>query len=188
MSTTDPNGQTAATRWRLDPADFSAEFRVPHFWGLITVKGHFDRLDGWLEIDHNGERTLELVIDAASLDTGNRRRDQHLRSADFFDTEHHPDVRFHSTSVSETAEGRLQVKGEFAAAGNQLILELEPTLQGTDDQLHIEASATIDQRQLGMTWSPLDHENPRHPESPRPATTGTVSTCTRRSFAYPRWT
>ena len=62
------------TRWILfDPAHSSAEFRVPHFWGLVKVKGHFDRIDGWLEVDDNGFRRLELVIDAASVNTGNRR-------------------------------------------------------------------------------------------------------------------
>jgi polyisoprenoid-binding protein YceI len=41
----------AAGRWRLDPSASTAEFRVPHFWGLVTVKGHFERLDGYLEFD-----------------------------------------------------------------------------------------------------------------------------------------
>ena len=74
---------STTTRWIIDPAHSSAEFRVPHFWGLVKVKGHFDRIDGWLEVDDNGSRRLELVIDAASLNTGNHKRDEHLRSADF---------------------------------------------------------------------------------------------------------
>ena len=73
MNTADTTGRDA-TRWRLEPAPHSsAEFRVPHFWGLVKVKGHFDRLDGWFEIDQNGHRRLELIIDVASLNTGNRR-------------------------------------------------------------------------------------------------------------------
>lgn len=68
---------SAATRWRLDPAGSQAEFRVPHFWGLSTVKGHFDRLDGWLEVGHSGRRRIEL-------------------------TECNPEVRFHSTSCGST--------------------------------------------------------------------------------------
>jgi hypothetical protein len=46
------------TRWRLDPSASTAEFRVPHFWGLITVKGGFKRLDGYLEVDDHGRRQL----------------------------------------------------------------------------------------------------------------------------------
>ncbi|MGH2849680.1 MAG: YceI family protein [Solirubrobacteraceae bacterium] len=148
-------GERTSTRWRLDPASSTAKFSVPHFWGVIRVKGHFDRLDGWLETDASGRQRLELTIDAASLGTGNRQRDRHLRSADFFDTQHHPDVRFESTSVSDAGNGRLHVEGELVAAGNRVTLTLEPTVTRTGDRLQIDASAAIDQRELGMTWSPL---------------------------------
>ena len=52
---TDTTNRTVATRWRLDPARSSAEFRVPNFWGLVKVKGPFDRLHGWLEIGDDGD-------------------------------------------------------------------------------------------------------------------------------------
>jgi polyisoprenoid-binding protein YceI len=147
--------QFAVSRWRLDPAASSAEFQVPHFWGLITVKGHFERLDGWLEIDENEQRRITLTIDAASLHTGSGRRDKHLRSADFFDTENHPEVRFGSTSVSDAGQDRLRVEGELEAAGERVRLGLDPTIHQADHQLSIEVATTVDQRVLGMTWSPL---------------------------------
>jgi polyisoprenoid-binding protein YceI len=56
----------ADTPWRVDPSASTAEFRVPHFWGLVTVKGHFERLDGYLELDDCGQRQMTLTIDAAS--------------------------------------------------------------------------------------------------------------------------
>jgi polyisoprenoid-binding protein YceI len=147
--------QVAVTRWRLDPAASTAEFQVPHFWGIVTVKGHFERLDGWLEIDPSGHRRITLTIDAASLHTGNGQRDKHLRSADFFDTRNHPEMRFRSTSVSDVGEDRLHVEGELEAAGERVALSLDPTIHQTDHQLDIEAATTVDQRLLGMTWSPL---------------------------------
>jgi polyisoprenoid-binding protein YceI len=147
--------QLAVMRWRLDPAASSAEFRVPHLWGLVTVKGHFDRLDGWLEIDQGEQRRITLTIDAASLHTRSRKRDKHLRSADFFDTQNHPEVSFRSTSVSDAGENRLRVEGELEVAGRRVELQLDPMIQQTDDQLDIEATTTVDQRLLGMTWSPL---------------------------------
>ena len=143
------------TRWVIDPAHSSAEFRVPHFWGLVKVKGHFDVIDGSLEIDDNGSRCLELIIDAASVTTGNRQRDQHLRGADFFDTERHPEVRFISSRVSDAEDGHLHVQGELLAAGDRVALELRPAMRQVDRHIEVEVSATIDQRQLGMTWSPL---------------------------------
>jgi len=158
MSTTHSNHdieQLAGTRWRLDASASGAEFRVPHFWGLATVKGRFGRLDGWLEIDAHGRWRMELTLDAASLDTGNRKRDEHLRSADFFDAERHPDVRFRSSSASYRGDGRLHVQGALEAAGERSPLDVEATVAHADAELEIHAAATVDQRQLGMTWSPL---------------------------------
>jgi polyisoprenoid-binding protein YceI len=60
-------------RWRLDPARSTAEFRVPNLWGLVKVKGRFERLSGWPELGGEGELRLELTIDANSFNTGNAR-------------------------------------------------------------------------------------------------------------------
>jgi polyisoprenoid-binding protein YceI len=145
----------AGTSWRLDPSASSARFQVPHFWGLVTVKGHFEHLEGRVDIDESGRIQMKLTIDAASLHTGISKRDKHLRSADFFDTQSHPEVRFQSTSVSDLGEDRLRVEGELEVAGGRVPLSLDPAFHQTDDQLDIEASTTVDQRLLGMTWSPL---------------------------------
>jgi polyisoprenoid-binding protein YceI len=142
-------------RWRLDPSASTAEFRVPHFWGLVTVKGHFERLDGYLEVGDGQQRHMTLTIDAASLHTGISKRDKHLRSGDFFDTDGHPEVRFRSTSVSDIADNRVRVEGELEAAGERLAMALEPTIHQTSDRLEVDVTTTLDQRQLGMTWSPL---------------------------------
>jgi polyisoprenoid-binding protein YceI len=73
----------------------------------------------------------------------------------FFDTQTHPEVRFRSTSVSDAGEDRLRVEGELEVAGERVPLRLDPTIHQTDHQLDIEAATTVDQRLLGMTWSPL---------------------------------
>ena len=57
-STAQAQSRSHDTRWRLDPSASTAEFRVPHFWGLVTVKGHFERLDGYLEVDDRGQRQM----------------------------------------------------------------------------------------------------------------------------------
>ena len=158
MSTThfaQDSQQLTGTRWRLDPSGSSAEFRVPNFWGLASDKGLFQRLDGWLEIDDDQQWRMELTLDAASLDTGNRRRDRHLHSADFFDVEHHPEVRFRSSTVNDHGGGRLDVEGELDAAGQRARLQVEVTVEHAGDRLELDAAATVDQRLLGMTYSPL---------------------------------
>ena len=158
MSATHPTHdveQLAGTRWRLDASASGAEFRVPHFWGLATVTGLFGRLDGWLEVDEHGRWRMELTLDAASLNTGNRKRDEHLRSSEFFDAERHPVVRFRSSSASYQGGGRLHVDGALEAAGERAPLEVKTTVAQADAELEIDAAATVDQRRLGMTWSPL---------------------------------
>ena len=112
-------------------------------------------MDGWLEVDDNGCHRLELKIDATTVNTGNHKRDEQLRSADFFDTERHPDVQFVSSQVSDPEDGHLHVQGELLAAGDRVALELRPAMRQVDDQIEVDASTTVDQRQLGMTWSPL---------------------------------
>jgi polyisoprenoid-binding protein YceI len=139
-------------RWRLDPARSSVEFHVRHFYGLITVKGHFERFEGTLNLD--GESTIELTIDADSLETGNGTRDKHLRSADFFGVEQTPQVRFVSDTATLDGE-KLTVRGQLHAGGAAVPLEFEATIRRVDGELEAEAVTQVDHRKLGMTWSPL---------------------------------
>ena len=96
-----PVSELATGTWRLDPSRSSVEFNVRHFYGLMTVKGHFDRYEGTLDLGH--DPAVQLTIDADSLDTKNAKRDAHLRSPDFFDIEHHPRSDSSPTRQSSTA-------------------------------------------------------------------------------------
>jgi polyisoprenoid-binding protein YceI len=147
--------ETVSTSWRLDPAASIVEFRVPHFWGLLTVKGRFDRFDGRLDAGSVGPQRLELTIDAASVSTRNRQRDRHLRSGDFFDVDHYPEVCFRSTTIERAGDGSLRVHGVLNAAAGHIALELDPTVAQTGNEMSIDVRTTIDQRQLGIAWSPL---------------------------------
>jgi polyisoprenoid-binding protein YceI len=138
----------ARGRWRIDPAGSRVEFRTPTLWGLATVKGHFERYEGSLDLQRRP--AIELMIDAASLSTKNRVRDRHLRSADFFDVEHHPEVRF--VSDTATLEGeRLQVRGRLHAAGKSIPLKLDARLRRIGDELELDARTYADHRALGMS-------------------------------------
>ena len=95
---------------------------------------------------------MQLAIDAASLDTKLAKRDQHLRSADFFDVEYHPEVTF--TSDTARLDGdTLKVRGDLRAAGRQIPLTVDATLRAVDGELEVEATTHADHRQLGMLWS-----------------------------------
>jgi polyisoprenoid-binding protein YceI len=145
--------------WRIDPARSSVVFEVPGFWGgLIKVKGRFARYDGTLDLRRTP--AVDLTIDAESIDTGNARRDTHLRSDDFFGVASHPYVRFVADSVTLAGE-QLSVTGTLHAAGGSAPLDVVATLReaGPDRQagpeLEIEGTAEIDQRRLGMTFTAL---------------------------------
>ena len=154
IALTEPNAVQATQLWVVDPARSKVEFRVPTFWGHSTVVGRFARFDGTYSLTPEG-RTIELTIDAASLDTGNGLRDRHLREDDFFHVEAHPDVRFTADDVVEPGNGTLLVEGELQAAGKEVPLSFDATIRELGDELEIEATTTVDQRLLGMTKSPL---------------------------------
>jgi polyisoprenoid-binding protein YceI len=156
MSThaTDTNAipEVDRTRWRIDPKRSSVEFHAPNFWGLATVKGKFDRYEGTLEL--YGTPAIELTIDAASLNTNNKKRDTHLRSGDFFDVADHPQVRFVSDSATLSGQ-QLKVRGHLHAAGKDIPLDLDATIRPVGDELEVEAEIHANHRHLGMTWNRL---------------------------------
>jgi len=154
MSASTPHrtSEIESTRWRINPARSNVEFHVPHFYRLHTVTGWFERYTGILCLSR--DPAIELTIEADSLNSNNPRRDEHLRSSDFFDAEHHPQVRFVSDSAELDGE-RLNVRGRLYAAGKSIPLEVDGTLRRDGDELEIDATAWADQRKLGMTWSPL---------------------------------
>jgi polyisoprenoid-binding protein YceI len=147
-------------RWTADPARTTVEFEVDHFWGLHTVRGRFVRFDGSYVVGPAG-LGIELTIDGASVDTGIARRDAHLRSADFFDVDEHPQLRFTSTRVSGLEDGQVRVSGELTVAGTSVPLEFDASVRMIGGELEIEATTAVDQRRFGMSPGPF--HNIRHP-------------------------
>jgi polyisoprenoid-binding protein YceI len=142
--------------WTLDPAGSSAEFHVKHFWGAITVHGRFERLAGEGTVGPDGAVTGVIRLDAASLNTKQKKRDQHLRSADFFNTENHPTVTIAVEHLTPDATGRLASQIRLEAAGQSQTIS--PTIEVVDvqtDAVTLRGEVTVDRTAFGMTWSPL---------------------------------
>jgi polyisoprenoid-binding protein YceI len=156
MSTdaTDPNAipEVDRVRWRIDPTRSSVEFHAHNFWGLAAVKGKFERYDGTLEL--YATPAIELTIDAASLNTNNKKRDTHLRSGDFFDVANHPQARFVSDSATLSGQ-QLKVRGHLHAAGKSVPVDLDATVRPVGDELAVEAETHANHTHLGMTWNRL---------------------------------
>jgi polyisoprenoid-binding protein YceI len=143
-------GSIEQTRWRIDPAHSQVGFETPHFFGLATIKGGFERYAGTLDL--SAQPAVELTIDADSLDTKNEKRDGHLRSADFFDAAAHPQVRFVSDEATFDGE-RLRVRGRLHAAGTSVALQLDVGVRRAGDELEVDMMTSVDHRRLGMTWN-----------------------------------
>ena len=151
--------QTAVERWNVDRTRTTVEFEVKHLWGLHTVRGRFRSFDGAYIVGPGGTE-IELTIDAASIDTGIAARDEHLRSADFFDVDEHPQVRFRSTRVTGLGNGDVHVSGELEAAGTIVPLAFDASVRVIDGELEVEATTTVDQRRFGMSEGPLGNVRP----------------------------
>ena len=155
---TDPVDPTPARLpeglWSIDAQHSEIGFAVKDMWGLRTVRGVFGAYDGTLTVGPNGAAG-ELTIEAASLDTGNSRRDRHLRSPAFFDVEQHPRIVFATTAVTDR-DGLLAVAGELAIGSSRVRLEIPVTVERTlDGALCLEGDANVSRATAGVAWNVL---------------------------------
>jgi polyisoprenoid-binding protein YceI len=139
--------------WQSEPSSSRLEFAVKTMWGLVTVKGHFDRFHGQLEVQPDGARA-DLTIEAASLDTGHVKRDTHLRSADFFDVSNHPTLSFRAAAIAPRPDEDLTIAGDLSVAGRLVRLQLPVRVtRGEHGRLHLSTTASVPREQVGMTWN-----------------------------------
>ena len=142
--------------WLLDPAGSRAEFHVKHFWGAVTVHGSFGQFTGEGNVGSDGTISGHLTIDAASLSTKNKKRDEHLRSAEFFDVEHHPHVVVTVTSAKPTNPTALDCQGTLEAAGHVVPIEFTAHIEdGSVQTVTLRAEFVVDRTEFSMMWSPL---------------------------------
>ncbi|HEV3379513.1 MAG TPA: YceI family protein [Trebonia sp.] len=138
--------------WVVDPAASTATFASKTFWGLATVRGTFGGVSGSGTVAEDGTISGELILDASKLDTKNKKRDEHLRSKDFFDTEQHPSVVLRLSSAKQTGD-TIEGTGTIEAAGKTQPLTFTAKADDGDDSVTLTAEATVDHRALGMTWN-----------------------------------
>jgi polyisoprenoid-binding protein YceI len=161
MTTTTETGERAATTtWTIDPAHTVAGFGVRHLM-ISRVKGRFASVQGTIEVDGGDAETAEIdvTIDAASIDTREEKRDTHLRSADFFDVERFPHLRFVSDSVRRTGEDELEVRGKLTIRDvtRDVTLRVEELGTAQDPwgghRAGYSATTTVDRKDFGLTWN-----------------------------------
>lgn len=151
------------TRWNLDPVHSNIEFTVKHLM-ISTVRGRFTRATATVHVDEDApdQSRIEAEIDAASIDTGAPDRDDHLRSADFFDAENHPKITFRSTRIkgAHAQEGdRFEVDGDLTIRGVTQPVTLDVVYEGRGgdpwggERVGFAATGDIDRREWGLEWN-----------------------------------
>ena len=146
--------------WYIDPSHSQVNFSVKHMM-VSTVRGRLGKLSGRLELDPKTpeKADFEITVDVSGLDTGEPKRDGHLRSADFFDAEKHPQVVFKSNAIFPKGAGRYTASGDLTIKGVTRPASFEIDLEGigVDAQggQHLGATATtaIDRTGFGLTWN-----------------------------------
>ena len=161
MSTTTEQDQATTTTWTIDPQHSQVEFEVKHMM-FAKVRGRFGELEGTVELAPEEEiesSRVEAVIEAASIDTGQDDRDEHLRSGDFFDVEQYPELRFESHAVRRGEDGDVTVVGDLRIRDVTQEVELDVTrLGGASDpwgneRVGFSGTTTIDRRDFGLRWN-----------------------------------
>lgn len=159
MSTVDARA-AGRSEWTIDASHTLVEFAVKHMM-IATVKGRFGEVSGTIVLDEESleNSSVEVEIDAASIDTRSADRDAHLRSADFLDVENHPKLIFRSRRVESEGEGRFRVVGDLTIRGTtrEVVLEVEDQGRGKDpwggERAAFSARTEIDRTDFGLTWN-----------------------------------
>ena len=157
------NATAQATSWTIDKAHSQVEFGVKHMM-FTTVKGQFRDVDAVIRLDeaNPNDSTVEVNIDAASIDTAVADRDNHLRSPDFFDAENHPTLTFRSKQIDGASfrEGEeFTVVGDLTIRGTTREVPLKATFEGRgrdpwgQEKAAFTAEGKIDRHDFGLTWN-----------------------------------
>lgn len=141
--------------WSLDPQRTTIHFTTKALW-ITTVNGTLRATDGSGIVDADGRVTGRIAIDAGSIDTKNKKRDEHLRNADFFDVPKYPSIIFDVTDVHIGAPGQGTVQGTLSLHGVSRAIEFPAALRTeSDDALTVDVRAQIDRRQWGLGWTKM---------------------------------
>ena len=146
--------------WQIDPAHSEIQFSARHMM-ISTVRGRFKRFSGTVEADEQNPTTarVEVQIDAASIDTGDDKRDTHLRSPDFLNVEQYPSITFKSTKVEQRDATHGQLTGDLTIRDvtKPVILEVEYAGMAKSPWGTISAGFSahtrINRKDWGLNWN-----------------------------------
>ena len=144
-----------AGSWTLDSSKSTVGLKSKSMWGLVPVKGVFRQVTGQGTVSPAGEVTGSVTVAAASVDTKNKRRDTHLRSADFFDSDTHPDITFTVNRVTPSGQG-VTVSGGLTVRDQTKPVTFDAQASVVDaGEISLDAEVQINRGDFGLTWNPV---------------------------------
>ena len=150
----------AKTNWALDATHSGVDFSVKHMM-FATVKGGFEKFDATIVADPTDLTTaeIEFTVDLASVSTRNEDRDNHLRSADFFDVENYPNMTFVATSIEKTDDNEYNVTGNLSLRGVTKQETFQVTYEGSgldpwgNEKAGFGVEGKIKRSDYGLVWN-----------------------------------
>ncbi|MBZ0320609.1 MAG: YceI family protein [Anaerolineae bacterium] len=147
-------------KWSIDNSHSGVNFSVRHMM-VTTVRGSFQNFSGMIDFDpaNPAAGSVEVTIDANSINTGANDRDNHLRSADFFDVANHPNITFKSTKIEVKGDNAGKIYGDLTIHGvtRQVVLETEFLGENTNPWgakvIGFNATTKINREDFGLTWN-----------------------------------
>lgn len=149
----------AAEKWEIDKSHSEVGFSVKHMV-ITTVTGKFHEFDGTVMFDANDptQSMVEGTVKVSSIDTGNERRDGHLKSADFFDAEKYPEITFKTKKIMKKGDGYVAIS-DLTMRGVTREVEMAFNILGKVDdpwgntRVGLEASTTVKRLDYGISWN-----------------------------------
>jgi len=144
--------------WTVDPAHSNVDFSVKHL-GIATVRGAFNEFEGTFEVGEDGSAKARGTVQTASIDTNEDKRDDHLRSEDFFHAELHPELSFESTEIRPLGDDSFLIHGELTMRGVTRPIALEAEVQGTEidpwgnERVALDVRGQLNRGEWGLTWN-----------------------------------
>jgi polyisoprenoid-binding protein YceI len=147
--------EALAGEWILDPSRSTISLKNRSIWGLVPVNGVFHQVTGSGTVSPVGEVTGGITVAAASIDTKNAKRDAHLRSADFFDSDNYPDITFAVEGIRPSGQG-VTVTGTLRVRGRARPLTFDGTAAVSGaGEVRLDAEVHVNRADFGLTWNRL---------------------------------
>ena len=144
-----------AGNWTLDASKSTVGLRSKSIWGLVPVKGVFRQVSGQGTVSPTGDVSGTVTVSAASIDTKNKKRDTHLRSADFFDSDTYPDITFSVSQAKPSGQGAT-VSGSLTVHDRTKPVTFDAAVSAvSDSELTLDAEFQVNRTDFGLTWNQM---------------------------------